>query len=286
MKKDEKESSTHPTLRWGALAIVALSAGVAASPQPAEAQSAQEILSEALALHEERLAGVDDVTIRQEVMGMSTVTHMVKEEADGRPVLRVQSVDGAEQAAQGSADLTDAWADPAVLYEEWGDRWSLAGEGSVDGRATWQLELTDFEGIDWEDAGLEGDDTPLEPERLAMELAQDDLVPLRLHIQGEVVEGGSAQPMDATIHFSDYRDVAGYLHPHRMVMETDATALGLTDDEMAQALEELQNLPPQQREAMQQMMGEEMDFLLQLLDGEGLRLEVVVTDLQVNAGAP
>lgn len=285
----EKAATYTRSLRspgWSLPAALAVTAGLAAGSVGAEAQSAQDILGEALELHEQRLGGVDDLTIRQEVMGMSTVTYMVKEEMDGRPMLRVHSVDGADDAAQSSADITDAWADPRVFYEEWGDRWTLEGEGSVEGQSTWILQLADFEGIDWEDAGLEADDAPFEPERMVLELQQGDLVPLRLDIQGDVVEGGTPQPMEATIHFSDYREVQGYLHPHRMVMETDATALGLTDDEMAQALEEIQNLPPAQREAMAQMMGDELDFLMGMLEGDGIRVEVVVTDVQVNAGLP
>ena len=188
--------------------------------------------------------------------------------------------------APGSEDLTDVWADPRVFYEEWGDRWALDGEGSVEGESTWRLELTDFDDVDWEDAGLEGEGTGFEPDRMVMELRQDGLVPLRMEMEGGVTEGGTTQPMEATISFSDYQEVAGYLHPHRITMETDASALGLSGDEMAAALEELQDLPPAQREAMQEMMGGEMDFLLDMLDGDGLRMEVVVTDLQVNAGPP
>lgn len=263
-------------------ALVAL----ALAPSVAAAQAAQDVLSDALGLYEQRLDGVDDVTIRQEVMGMPTTTYMVKEEVEGRPVLQVRSVDGAAEPAQGTENLTDAWADPRTFYEEWADRWTLEGEGSVDGQGTWRLQLADFEGIDWEEAGLEEGDSSFEPDRMVIELEQGELVPLRVDVQGEVVDDGNAHPMDATIHFSDYREVEGYLHPYQMTLESDATALGLSDDEMAVALEELQDMPADQRAAMEQMLGDELDFLMEMLEGDGITMEVVVTDLQVNAGPP
>lgn len=70
-----------------ALAGLLSTLSVVAPPDPAAAQSADEILEEALRLHEARLADVEDLTVVQEVMGSRTTVYFEKKTRDGHPML-------------------------------------------------------------------------------------------------------------------------------------------------------------------------------------------------------
>lgn len=265
------------------------------APSPVTAQSAGEILTRAMEAHEVRLAGIDDLVIEQEIMGFSATTYMVKEDVDGRPVLRTRSTTGIPTGA-GEMDPGDVageiWADPWGVYKDGIERWTMEGEGSVDGSPTWRLGLTDFEGLDW-NATVPGQDAPFEPRRLLVEVEKERLIPLELEVEGEVMDGGELRPLALQMRFTDYREVEGYLHPFLMTMELDMAAAGVSADDAARArngLEELQRqleeMPDSQRQMVEQMMGEQLRAFEGMLAGEGLQVELRVTDLRVNGGPP
>lgn len=264
-----------------------------AAATPASGQSAQEILERAMELHEERLAGTEDVTIHQTVMGISTTAYLVREMVDGVPVLQPRSVDAAGIDVDVAEEAWDVWADPRDMYGEWADRWTVEGEGMVEGHGTWRLSLSDFEGIDFREGLVPGQDGAFEPTRIALEMDRELLVPRLMIIEGEVEEGGTTSPVTAQMRFSDYRTVSGYMHPFLTVIEMDLAAAGVSPEELAQAraaLDELQrqleSMPEAQREMMQQMMGEQMQMMEQVVAGGAMEIEMRVTDLKVNAGPP
>ena len=282
-----KQSAFGPALALAALGAIAL-------PTLLSAQSPEQILQQALDAHEARLAGITDLTIRQEVLGFPSVVFMEKEMVDGRPVLRSRSVDA--PGIPGGVDPGDVtgelWSDPVGMFGAALDRWSLEGAGSVEGRATWNLVLTDFEGLEW-DATIPGEDAPFAPRSIRLELEQDRHIPLRMSLEGAVVDGGESRPVSVDVRLSDYRTVNGYLHPFLSVLEVDLAQAGLSEQEVAQAragLEELrrqlETMPEAQRAMMEQMMGDQIRMLENALSGERIQIELRVLDLQVNAGPP
>jgi len=268
--------------------------GVAAIPAALAGQAPGDILQRALAAHETRLSGVDDLTIRQEVLGFPSVIFMEKEMVDGRPVLRSRSVDAAGiPGGMDPGDMTgELWSDPVGLFGDALDRWTLEGTGSAEGRPTWQLSLTDFEGLSW-DATIPGEDAPFHPRSIWLELEQDRHIPLHMALEGEVVDGTERRPVSVEVRFSDYQEVNGYLHPFLSVLEVDLAQAGLSAEEVAQAragLDELrrqmESIPEAQRAMMEQMMGDQIRMLENALSGERIQLELRVLDLQVNTGPP
>lgn len=276
----------------GALSLFVLAAAFTL-PGPLVAQTAEQVLSQALDRYEQRMAGVQDVTIQQEVMGFSSTVYLVRETVDGRAVLRPRTV----QAAAGvemdpTEDLSEVWADPGALFDEHAHRWTLEGESTVGDRPAWRLELTDFTGIDWAETAP-GQDEPFEPTRMVIELDRERFVPLTMLMEGEVLDAGEAHPVRVNVRFEDYREVDGYLHPFRTVTETDLAETGLSPEEVAeaqQALEELREhlrgMPEEQRRMMESAMGDQLQQLERMAAGDGFEVEVVVTDLRVNAGPP
>lgn len=274
------------------LTAAALFAGLAlVQPAPAVAQSAQEIVSRSLDAYEARLAGVEDVTIEGRIMGMAMTTRMVKEVVDDRSWLRVHSVSAmGMESDEGAGDdlLTDSW----LIFDEALDRWVLEGSGSVDGRATWRLAVHDFEGLNLtpEIPGQEGE---FRASRMLTELDQELLVPLYMEFDGTLVIEGQEHPFAMRMHMEDYREVEGYLHPFRTVMDMDmdlAALSGPGGEDPRAMLEELRRqlgeLPEAQRQMMEQMMGEQIRMLESMVGDEGIRMEVEVLELKVNAGLP
>lgn len=269
---------------------IALGAGaLALAPGTAQAQSAQEILGRALEANSRRLAGIDNLTVRQDAMGVSTTTYLEKEMVEGYPVLYPRHVGamGVEMDDEG----WEFWADPRSLYGEAADKWILEGAGSVDGRATWQLSIagSDIPVLD-DDSD---DDEIFEAERLLMDLDQERLVPLRIEVQGIQMEEDRERPMTMVLYFSDYREVEGYLHPFLTVVEMGLGQEGLSPEEIAearQAMEEFERqmvqVPEAQRQMMEEMLGDQIRMFEQVLAGEDVQWEIRVTELVANQGPP
>jgi len=276
-----------------AIAALAVAGGTLATPLEVSAQSAQEILAQALELHDARLAGVDDVTVTQEVMGIPMTSYMVREVVDGRAVLRPHSTRTPGFEGDMDFDAAEAfWADPWELYESAADRWVLEGSGAVDGRSTWSLRISDFEGLDL-DLGMPGNAGSFELGHMAMEMDRELLVPLRISFEGDVRDGGQPRPVSMELHFSDYRDVEGYLHPFVTSIDLDLASSGISEEELAQAQagmaelqRQLEQMPEAQREMVRGMMQEQLQAMEAVLAGEGVEVELRVLDLQVNNGPP
>ena len=271
-----------------ALAVLASLHGPAPS---LHGQNAQEILAQAMERYEQNLAGVENITVRQEVMGVETTAYMVRGTVGGHSILQPMEVDATGAEVDPLEEVGDLWASPHELYVSLADRWTMEGRGTVDGRETWLLSLSDPEALDWDmPTGPAGGFTP---ERVELELAVDDLVPLAMRISGQGTASGGPQSFGMQIRFSDYRTVSGYLHPFLISLETDGAAPGVSEAEMEEArrglaeLErEMENMPEAQRAMMERMMGDQIQMLREMVEGGGLQLEIRVTDLQVNAGPP
>jgi hypothetical protein len=288
-----------PTLsRSSTLAMAlwtALGAGLLALvPERAEAQSAREIMARALDENSRRLAGIENLTMRIEAMGISMTTYLEKEMVDGYPVLWPREVGGMGMGLEIDEEPWEFLTNPRDMYGGAAEHWVLEGRGSVEGRATWRLSIdgANIPGIadaDWGD-----DEAVFEAGRMVMEMDQERLVPLRMEIEGiQEMEGGRSVPMSIAMTFSDYREVGGYLHPFLTVMEVTMGEGGMDPAELAEArrsLEEfqrqLEQMPPEQRRMMEEMMGEQIRAFEGMLSGEPMLTEVRVTEILVNQGPP
>jgi hypothetical protein len=263
-------------------------------PEPAEAQSAQEIVARALDENIRRLAGVENLTIRSEVVGISMTTYLEKEMVDGYPVLWPREVGGMGMGVEIDDEPWEFLTNPRDLYGSAAEHWVLEGRGSVEGRPTWRLSIdgANIPGVadgDWGD-----DEAVFEAGRMVMELDQERLVPLRMEIEGlQEMEGGGAVGMSIAMTFSDYREVGGYLHPFLTVMEMTMGEGGMDPAELAEAQEsweefqrQMEQMPPEQRRMMEEMMGDQIRAFQGMLSGEPMLTEVRVTEILVNQGPP
>ncbi len=72
-------STRRPKLTFAVMALAAL----AAAPRPTEAQTGPDLIRRAIAAQAERLAGVDNVTLTQSLMGMDVTLYMETRDVGG-----------------------------------------------------------------------------------------------------------------------------------------------------------------------------------------------------------
>jgi hypothetical protein len=270
------------------------------APSPIDAQSAQEIMREALDRYEARMSDIDDYTVSQTVMGMSTTMHFVRDEVDGRvvylPDMTQTSMGGQDMGSQ-QALSTGQYDGNYFMRPDLVERMRVDGTDMVDGHECWIITVDDFEGLDLGD--LSGGQQGFEPESMSMCMDRSEYVPRQIDMAGTMDTGGETHAMSTSVLMMDYREVEGMLYPFRMEISTQglgeamgaAMGGGMTDEDqaemtqmMAQMQEELDKLPEEQRAMVEQMM--KSQGMQQMMDQALSSVIVETTELLVNAGPP
>lgn len=278
---------TRRTARPGAALLLVL-LGLPALAAPASGQSAADVLDRVLERYEASIAGVQDYTVTQEVMGFTTTTRFVKREIDGHPVFVAAKPEG-----EGENPVPEGWGNPYRMLPELAARATMAGHGSVDGRDTWIIEVTDLQGLDFEGmtpAGVEGE---FRPTGMRFQVGTGDFLLRQIHVTGEVAaEGSEPRPVEMTASLLDYRTVEGMPYPFEARIRVQGLSGAMSPEERAAAREQLRqlrermaNMPEQQREMMRQMMGSQLDNLEKMVEGGPVDLTVEATSVEVNRGS-
>jgi hypothetical protein len=279
---------------WLALTFLALALTLlATAPARAYGQTAAQLMSRAMDAQAARLAQVNDITITQDVMGMSVGMYMDKRVTDGTPVLvPVSMVMGGTVTAVPQDEMAADWSNP--FQQTWAERARLAGTDEVDGRRVQVLAMDDFTGLDLPSMPGDAGGMDFRPRSLRFAL-DDDLLIRKVEIEAQVMqEDGSASPVHMTMFMEDYREVSGYLHPFRtrMISKGLLGAVDVDQEQLRSQLEEMRkqlaSMPEAQRAMVESMMGPQMERLESMLSsGDGnIEMTITVTDLKVNAGPP
>ena len=278
------------TKRIALASTVLTLAALAAAPGTMQAQSGADLMKRAMDKQAERLAGVENVTITQEVMGMELVVYMEKREGEGGPILVpvttiMAGIPNAIPQDEASAD----WSNP--FQKEWADRSRVIGEEEVDGETCQILAIEDF--TDLEVPGLPGGQTEageLTPKMIRFSVDEDDLVMRKMDMDAEVTqEDGSIAPVKMAVLMSDYRETDGYLHPFKThtVTEGMMDAMDMDKEELKAQLEEMKSQMANMPEAMQGMMATQIERLEAMIgEGGGIEVTITVKSVKVNAGPP
>lgn len=254
---------------------------------PVAAQSASEVLNTALERYERGIEGIDDYTVTQEAMGFTTTDTFVKQEVDGHPVFV-----SADATSDTAGALPQGWGNPYSMIPELASRAEMTGTTEIDGHETWVIEVTDMEGLDT------GDMTPAEvegefrPRRMTFFLGTGDYLLRRMSLSGDLArQDGTTSPIDLDARFRDYRTVEGMPHPFEIRMHIEGIASSMSEEEMAQARRQLQqlrermeNMPQQQRDMMEQMMGPQIEQLESMVESGAVDVTVTVQEVKVNQG--
>jgi hypothetical protein len=266
--------------RPGLSAVVGLLSMTLLQPVSAVAQDAEEIIKTAIERYEQRMAGIDNYTLVQEVMGFETTSYFEKQTVDGRTVYRM--VDAYTDDSQ------DNMGEMYNGFLEVAERAKYSGNEDVEGHDTYVLAVDDFSGL-----AVYGEDDDFKPKKGLFYLDTGEYVIRRIKMEGMVERDGQTQPATADMYFEDYRSVEGVLHPFLIQMNISGVTSGMSEEELEEARKDLEELRKQmdemsesQRKMMESMMGPQIEKLEEMLNSGNIEMSIAVKELRVNQGPP
>ncbi len=277
-------------------APLALTMATLLLPAVLQGQSGPEVARAMMKEHEARLARVENVTITQELLGFEATVYMEKQMVNGHPVLvPVQTV-----AAGRTLDEKDQQHGgllmPYESQEAFIERARLEGRAEVGGRSCHVLVVEDFQGLDW--SAPSGGDGELEPRKGTFYVDRQDNLVRKIVIEGDMRNEGKLSPVTMEATLEDYREVDGFLHPFRTVMNMKGVMEAVGEDfdreemeqQLAEMREQLEGMPEAQRKMIEGMMGPQMQRIEEMLASSsaegGMQMVTTVKELKVNAGPP
>lgn len=281
------------TIRIHTAAAVVLIATFATGLVPASAQSAKQVLESAAQRYEQRMQGIENYTLVQDVMGMETTLYFEKVMVDGRPVFQIRSGRVAGHAIPVDDDA--GMNDPYRHFPEFTERAKYGGAQVVGGKRTHSIIVDDFTGLDFNPSPVGDQQHGFAPRRMTMYLDVEDELLRRMEIEGDVTVGGNTAPVTTSIDFEDYRTTDGLLHYWKSTMLSEglAEASGMSPEERANARKQLaemekqmESMPAAQRQMMERMMGGQLERLREMVETGNLEVVTQVTGIRVNQGAP
>lgn len=275
------------------LARFALLAALVLAP-PAFAQSAHDVLGAALARYEADMAGVDNYTLTQSVLGFPTTVYAERTEGGAPLDYTYYTLLPTGLQETGSLESQGSMSNPYVMLDRIADHARYAGTEDVGGTETHAVVVDDFQEVASEfDALPDEAEGELDIETLTLYLGTDDHRIHQMRMEGTMEREGQTSPVVVETRFSDYRTVDGLTVPFRTAMEIQGMEGQMDPEEREEARRQLEearqqmaSMPAAQREMMERMMGDQLEQLQQMLEGENLTFEVEVTDVKVNAGRP
>ena len=274
--------------RLSLLLLAVLLAGPAAL-----AQSAGEVLREALGRYASEMTDVRDYTITQEVMGMTVTTYA--ERADGAAPLDYTYYVVTPSGLQGTDDADNPAAhNPYLMLDRIAEEARYVGTEAVGGTQAHVVAVDDFGDLAREFGTVPAQaDGEFDIETATFYIGTNDYRIHRMTMDGTVTRDGQASPVQIDTRLADYRTVDGFTTPFRMAMTMQGMDGQMSESERAEARQQLDQLrtqmeqmPAEQRRMMEGMMGSQLERLEQMLGGGGFEMEMVVTDVQVNTGRP
>ena len=267
------------------IALVALTA-VGAS-----AQSVSDIVDQMYDAYEAQASGVENYTLVQTAMGIESTTYFEKQMVDGHPVF--VSRGGSGQGANmnfGLGNENGAMGDIYSIGPQLVEHARYAGSESIDGASVHVLAIDDLSQLPMVQQAAP-DEMEFRAKNGKIFVDADMMIPRRMEFVGDATTPNGVHEVTIHIDQHDIRNVQGLLVPYRTTMEISGLQ-AMIDPEMREQLQQMEqqlaDLPPQQREMMERMMGDQLEQLRQMAagDSDAMSVEVTVDDVRVNAGPP
>jgi hypothetical protein len=269
----------------GALAL----AGLLASG--AHAQSVSDIVEGMYDSYERQAQGVENYTLVQTVMGFESTTYFVKETVDGRPVFRMQG--GSTQGANmnfGLGSDDSGMGDVYSIGPELIEHARYAGREQIDGVGVHVLAIDDLSQVSLAQQATP-DDMEFTPKTGRIFVDAEMMIPRKMEFTGDARMPNGVHEVTVSMDFQDIRNVEGLLVPYHTAMQITGLQ-AMIDPEMQAQLQEMERqlaeLPADQRQMMERMLGAQLEQLRQMASGGGdaMSVEVNVNDVRVNSGPP
>lgn len=257
------------------------------------AQSASEVLREALARYEAEMVDVRDYTLTQEIIGNEVTTYAERTDGDG-PLAYTYYVVTPAGLYNASEEGRSAANNPFLLFQRIADEARYVGTEDVEGVRAHVLAVDDFGDIAREVGAVPPEaNGEFDIDEATLYVGTDDYRLRKMTMEGTMTNEGRTSPVRIETVFSDFRTVDGFTTPFHTAMTMEGMDGQMSDSEreearqqLEQARQQMEQMPPAQRQMMERMMGDQLQKLEQMLGGEGFSMEIVVTDVAVNTGRP
>ena len=276
-----------------AVAVVTASVPLV-GPPTVRAQSAAEVVSSYGRAHAGRLESVDNVLVVQSVMGMPNELYMEKSEAGGNANLeaRLMRMAGGMIPIQPGSSDGAFFGDPSALLLEHSESAELRGTNLIDGVETSALVIENLTDLELNIPGLPGGEG-MRVGSLRFFVDTEEWVIRRMEAYETAAVSGVAAWPTLSVTFGDFRSTDGFVHPFRIVVAASGIGSGISAQELEQVRRSLaemearlEAMPPEQREAVEAIMAEQMQNLLGMAGPASITVEILVQEVRVNEGAP
>lgn len=243
---------------------------------------AVEIIENLQQQYEESIENIDDYVM---VTDDQTIYYK-KDYEDGRPYFKSRVESDQMDDLYSSADVSDFGLLTPSIFNMLKENARYEGRDEIDGHDVHVLFIDELEGV-FEDEDVSGD-----LENVRMYIDADEWVTRQINFAAHADLGeGRTQRVEPVTMFKNYRDIEGMKVPFQTVTVVTGLSDMLSDEqrrEAEQAMErfeqELENMPAQQREMVEQMMGEQMDRYREMIEADRIEMVQQVQEVRVNTG--
>jgi len=290
-------------------------------PAAAFSQSAQEIMERVIERDQERKASVENYLIEQTIFGQRVVNYFEKTATPDPglssfrlvPASEIQQRQSGALSADELALLSAGDAGNAAVVQQlgntvmplpdqsaanpWADRERMMsllenaevmGSEQIDGREAYRIRANN---VDYAQPAIGGQEIAVDT--MTIWVDQEEYVPLQFRMDGNAVIEGDSRDIYMEMAMLDYRQAGPMYESMRQVMRMGGILTPEQEAQMAEASQQmeqmeaqLQDLPAQQRQLMEEMMGPQMAMLRQMVSEGTFQIETVVNSIRVNAGLP
>jgi len=265
------------------LSILTLSLTAAAAvAQPSADRIAQEMINK----YEESLSQIEtlSMTIQVNEGGLipdMTTRYVKKTNENGTPYLDLENGDAMEMDFSALAGSVDQMVDLIRGAES-------ITEEKVNGMDTYKIYVNDSEllkSLDQSEMEMEDMEIVFDAATIWIEISTMNV---RKIFMEQTVDGDKNMSMEMSL--DDYQVFSGYPVPMSMTMKIGGMSSQFSAEEIAEAREamremekQLSQMPEAQRQAIERQIKPQMEQFEQMLEsGEGMTMNIAVTDVKVN----
>lgn len=248
--------------------------------------SAERIAEEMTTKYEESLSQIETLSMTIEVnegglIPEMTTRYVKKTNENGTPYLDIENGDDMEMDFSAMAGSVDQMVDLIRGAES-------ITEESIDGIDTYKIYVNDSEllkSLDQSEMEMEDMEIVFDAATIWIEISTMNV---RKIFMEQTVDGDKNMSMDMSL--DDYQTFSGYPVPMSMTMKIGGMSSQFSEEEIAEAREamremekQLSQMPEAQRDAIERQIKPQMEQFERMLEtGEGMTMNITVTDVKVN----
>lgn len=270
------------TLLATVIGALALSAAVHAQP------SAQEVVDRSMQAYASMMEDVESYQLTLETMGHEQQLYFERREGDDPFAYRAYTVTPRGVTAfDDHIPFAGEMAPGTETFQRLRERARLLGRQTLDGQQVYAIAVDDPAGL-MEMPDMP-DDADFEVDSATFFISSDHYLLVGADMEGRMRHRGQENEVTMEMRASDFRTVGSVRFPFHTVMRMDGLAAGMSEEERQQLAEvrrQLEQLPPEQRAMMEQAMGDQLEQMRRMAEGESVEMEMRVLDLQINVPRP